>query len=263
MKIICSECNKVYHVDLSKIPPGVTGTKCKACGNSISLRQSATQPPPAKTAPGSSQAPPAPAPRAEIVQITCQYCSQQFKIKTRAIPEGVTSTRCKACGHKIFLKPGVTAAMPAIKAETAGGQNKGILNIACLYCGKKYSINAAKIPPGVKTTKCKACGRPMSLVAPPPGVATLKTDGEKPAFNKQPQTIQKFPDHDPDGPVIADTGQRVNPIWQKRRPLIALAAVLVLALVVYFAMTQWSRLGDSGPGLGTISAKKPGISLTD
>ncbi|MGD8344405.1 MAG: zinc-ribbon domain-containing protein [Desulfobacterales bacterium] len=253
MRVTCSKCKKIYTVDSSKIPPNISSTRCKACGNAISLQPPAQR----KKASGASQKPPK-APSGSI-QITCQYCSQQFKIKTRAIPEGVTSTRCKACGHKIFLKPGVTAAMPAIKAETAGGQNKGILNIACLYCGKKYSINAAKIPPGVKTTKCKACGRPMSLVAPPPGVATLKTDGEKPAFNKQPQTIQKFPDHDPDGPVIADTGQRVNPVWQKRRPLIALAAVLVLALVGYFAMTQWSRLGDSGLGLGTISAKKPAV----
>ncbi|MGD9149482.1 MAG: zinc-ribbon domain-containing protein [Desulfobacterales bacterium] len=253
MHITCSKCKKVYTVDASKIPPNVSKTPCKTCGAAISLRPTEQR----KKAPDASGAlPKAPS---DIIQITCQYCSQQFKIKAQAIPQGVTSTRCKSCGHKISLKTEDTAAKPAEKVKTPGEQTAGILNIACLYCGKKYSINAAKIPPGVKTTKCKACGRPMSLVAPSPGAAPLKTDGEKPVPHTQPQKNQKASDSDLDAPVIADASQRVNPIWQKRRPLVAVAAILLLVLAGYFAITQWSRLSDSGLGLGNISAKKPAV----
>lgn len=88
MQIICSQCKKVYSVNSSKIPPDVTSTRCKACGNAISLRPDAQQPTP-------QGAPPA---QSNIMQITCQYCSQQFKINSKVIPQGVTSTRCKACG---------------------------------------------------------------------------------------------------------------------------------------------------------------------
>jgi DNA-directed RNA polymerase subunit RPC12/RpoP len=94
-----------------------------------------------------------------VIRITCQYCSQQFKIKARAIPQGVTRTRCKSCGHKISLKPETTAASSTVKKQTVGAQKAGILNIGCLYCGKKYSINAAKIPPGVNTTSGAGCPR--------------------------------------------------------------------------------------------------------
>jgi hypothetical protein len=178
-------------------------------------------------------------------------------VDSSKIPPHVSSTRCKACGHKISLKPEATAVSSAVKSKTAGEQKTGIVNIACLYCGKKYSIKAAKIPPGVKTTHCKSCGRPMSLVVPSPVAATLKTDRGKPVPHPQPQKINKVKAHDPEAPIIADAGQRVNPIWQKRRPLVAVAAVLILVLAGYFAMTQWSKLSDSDFGLGNTIAKKP------
>ncbi|MCK5485901.1 MAG: zinc-ribbon domain-containing protein, partial [Desulfobacterales bacterium] len=88
MQITCSKCKKVYNVDQSKIPSGVTSTKCKACGNSISLR------------PG--------APKPAVMQITCLYCSKKYSINPKALPAGVTSTKCKACGHTISLKPRAT-----------------------------------------------------------------------------------------------------------------------------------------------------------
>jgi hypothetical protein len=240
-------------VDSSKIPAHVSNTRCKACGAAISLRPTARR----KKAPGAFQAPPKAA--SDMIQVTCQYCSQQFKIKARTIPPGVTSTRCKSCGHKISLKLETTAASSAVKGQTAGAQKAGILNIGCLYCGKKYSINAAKIPPGVKTTKCRACGRPMSLVVTPPGAATPKNDAGKPLVRPQPDKIQQAPVQEPYAPVIADAGQRVNPIWQKRRPLLAVAAILLVVLGGYFATTQWSRLSDSGFDLRHISAKKTAV----
>jgi predicted Zn finger-like uncharacterized protein len=37
------------------------------------------------------------------------------------------------------------------------------MKITCSNCQKSYQINEAKIPAGVKTAKCKACGHPMPL----------------------------------------------------------------------------------------------------
>ncbi|MGD9228817.1 MAG: zinc-ribbon domain-containing protein, partial [Desulfobacterales bacterium] len=91
MQIVCSKCKKVYNVDPNRIPSGITSTKCKTCGNSISLR------------PG---APKAPTPRdPAVMQITCQYCNKKYSVSPKSIPAGVTSTKCKACGHTISLKP--------------------------------------------------------------------------------------------------------------------------------------------------------------
>lgn len=239
MQISCSNCKKVYSVNASKIPPNINATRCKVCGGSVPLR------------PQKQLAVPASA--SEVVHINCQYCNKQFKIKSSAIPQGVTSTRCKSCGHNISLKPGATAATPSSEP-----QNAGTLVIVCLYCGKKYSINAAKIPPGVKTTKCKACGRPMSLQeATQTDIPALKN--ATPVVQPQPNKNPQVPFDNADAPVIADAGQSVNPIWQKRRPLLAVAAILLLMLGGYFAFTQWSKLSDGGIGLGSIFAKKPAI----
>lgn len=230
MQIICSKCNKVYNVDSSKIPPGVTATKCKACGNSIPLRQSAPQTPPA-SAPQAS-----PPPKAGIMQITCQYCSRQYQINPKAIPEGVTSTKCKACGHTISLKP--KAAAPAKPAQ----QNNGTKEITCLFCGKKYSINTAKIPPGVTSTKCKACGRNMSL-NPVAGltfafkdeISKKVTPSKSPKAEKDPPTRQV--------PIIQNIERTTPPVWRKPWALAAAAAVVVVLCVgVYFSGSMLTEL---------------------
>jgi predicted Zn finger-like uncharacterized protein len=251
MQISCSNCKKVYSVNSSKIPPNVNATRCKACGGPVPLRPKKSLTQPHSVSKAATAAP------SDVLQITCPYCSQQFKIKSRTIPHDVTRMRCKSCGYKIPVKAETTEAAATRKVETASQKKEGILNIACLYCGKKYSIHAAKIPPGIKTTKCKACGRPMSLAATPPDAATPKTGGEKPAPRIHPQQNTKVPLYDPDAPVIADAGQRVNPIWQKGRALIAAAAILLLALGGYFAVAQWSSLGEGSSGLSRIFAKKP------
>ena len=41
------------------------------------------------------------------------------------------------------------------------------MKITCPNCQKKYTINEAKLPTGVKTAKCKACGQRMPLGKPP------------------------------------------------------------------------------------------------
>ena len=256
MQITCSQCKKVYNVDSSKIPPEVTGTRCKACGNSIPFRPVAPRP----TPPAVSQAPPPQ--QSDVMQITCQYCNQQFNIKTKAIPRGVTSTRCKGCGHSISLTPAATAASPISERAESTEPNSGILKIACLYCGKKYSINAGKIPPGVTTTKCTACSRPMSLKAPQTGALAPKSESDNPLAQMQPQKIQKAPKgtpHDADIPVSADAGQPVNSIRQNRRALAVVAGIILVLLSSYFVMTHWSKLSDSRFGLDKIIAKKPAI----
>lgn len=168
MQITCSKCKKVYNVNPNKIPSGIASTKCKACGTSIPLPQSAPQPPPPRPA----QAPPPP--KAGIMQISCQYCSKQYNINPKAIPEGVTSTKCKACGHTISLTP-KDAKLPTPQPVQTVQQITDNKEITCLYCSKKYSINASKIPPGVTSTKCKACGHTISL-KPPTEIPALKSD---------------------------------------------------------------------------------------
>jgi len=37
------------------------------------------------------------------------------------------------------------------------------MKITCPNCQKKYTINEATLPPGVKTARCKACGQSMPL----------------------------------------------------------------------------------------------------
>ena len=105
MQITCLKCKKVYKVDPNKIPSGITSTKCRSCGNSIRLPKSGPQ----KPSPRRAQVPPSP--KSGFMKITCQYCSQQYNINPKAVPDGVTSTKCKACGHTISLK--TTAAAPA------------------------------------------------------------------------------------------------------------------------------------------------------
>jgi hypothetical protein len=254
MQIICSKCNKVYHVEPSKIPPGVTSTKCKACGNSISLRQSAPQSPPAKPA----QAPPAP--KAEIMQITCQYCSQHYNINPKAIPEGVSSTKCKACGHVISLKPDAAApAKPNLAKKDQ--QSTGTKEIICLYCGKKYSINAAKIPPGVTTTKCKACGRNLSLT-PAAGLDFAFKD----EISKK-VSPQKFPEtpinqQSPQVPIIQNIESASSPGWRKPWALAAAALFVVVCIGVYYGASKLSHLAKETIRADTVFKKEPETPVT-
>ncbi len=249
MQISCSNCKKVYTVNSSKIPPNVNTTRCKACGGSVPLhpQNSQTQPQSAsKTATPS-----------DIVQISCQYCSQQFKIKSSAIPQGVTSTRCKACGHAISLKPATDAAAPISKSAKPAASESGILEIACLYCGKKYSINSAKIPPGVKSTKCRDCGRPMSLQATQTGPSALQKDA--PPTQPQPHEAAQGAFEGAEAPLIADAGQRANPIWLSRRAFLAAAVLIIVLVAGYFAAANWYGLDKSRLGLDKIFAKKPAV----
>ena len=227
MQITCSKCKKVYNVDPDRIPSGVTGTKCKACGNSISLRPVAPQT--------------ATPPKATVMQITCQYCSKKYNINPKSIPAGVTSMKCKACSHTISLKPKSAAPPPKpVPAKTAG-QNTDTREITCLYCGKKYNIKASKIPPGVTTTECKACGRNLSLKPAAGLTSAFKDEISKkvtPLKSPKAQKDQQFPQVQ----ILQNIEPTIPPVWRKPWALAAAAAVVVLCIGVYYTGSKITQL---------------------
>ncbi len=236
MQITCSECKKVYNADPNRIPSGVTGTKCKACGNSISLRPAEAQATPALKA--------TPAAKAAVMQITCQYCSKIYNINPKSIPEGVSSIKCKACSHSITLKPKSAVPAPESVPAKTTGQNTDTREITCLYCGKKYSIKADKIPPGVTTTKCKACGRNLSL-KPAAGLTSAfkeeiskKVTPLKSASASKDQKVSQIP-------IIANIEPSTPPVWRKPWALAAAAAVVLLCIGFFYTgskITQMAKI---------------------
>jgi DNA-directed RNA polymerase subunit RPC12/RpoP len=251
MQITCSKCKKIYSVDQGKIPPGIASTKCKACGNSISLRPDLPQAPASAPLPG----PPKPA----VMQITCLYCSKKYSINPKSIPAGVTSTKCKACGHTISLKP-KTLEPPKPEAAKPAPQDTGKREITCVYCSKKYSINADKIPPGVTSTKCKACGHTISLKAAPAVDLAFKTKVDKKVSRLQQQPKVPTDKQDiPEAPPIVDMGRPVNPFWKKPWALAAAAGILIVVLAGYFVGTHWSQITGSRFGLDKVIGKKPAV----
>jgi transposase-like protein len=252
MQITCSKCKKVYNVNPNKIPSGIASTKCKACGNSIPLPQSAPQPPPPRPA----QAPPPP--KAGIMQISCQYCSKQYNINPKAIPEGVTSTKCKACGHTISLTP-KDAKLPTPEPVQTVQQITDNKEITCLYCSKKYSINAGKIPPGVTSTKCKACGHTISL-KPPTEIPALKSDIDQKIIALQQQS-KRSTGKQPvlDIPTVPDMGRPATPTFRKSWILAAAAGIIIIVLAGNLLKTNWNQVTGSRFGLDKVIGKKPAI----
>ena len=139
MRISCPNCNKTYSINPEKIPSHITTAKCKACGHAMPLNPAAAN---------KSSVP------AKICKIQCMYCSRKYKVDRSKIPPGVTSMKCKACGHAMSLQQ--------TKPETRppGDDN---FSVTCLYCNKTYTIDRAKIPENVEKTKCTSCGHSISL----------------------------------------------------------------------------------------------------
>jgi hypothetical protein len=189
------------------------------------------------------------------MQITCQYCSQHYNINPKSIPPGVTSTKCKACGHMISLKP--EAATPA-KPNPAkrDQQSTGTKEIICLYCGKKYSINAAKIPSGVTTTKCKACGRNLSLT-PAAGLDFAFKDeiSKKVSPQKSPETPKN--QQTPQVPIIQNIESASSPGWRKPWTLAAAALLVVVCIGVYYGGSKLSQLAKETIRADNVIKKEP------
>jgi hypothetical protein len=244
MQITCSKCKKIYNVNLDKIPSGITSTKCKTCGNSISLRPGAPEAP----------APPGPA----VTQITCQYCSKKYRVNPKSIPAGVTSTKCKACGHTISLTP-KDAAPPTPEPAQTVQQNTGDKKITCLYCSKKYSINASKIPPGVTSTKCKACGHTISLQAPKEIPAWQNDNDQKviPLEKQSKKSTGKQPA--PDIPTVPNIGRSATPIFRKSWILAAAAGIIITFFAGNLLKTNWNQITGSRFGINKIIGQKSAI----
>ena len=96
-KVKCLYCNRSYTIDQSKVPANVSTVKCKACGHAISLKQT-----PSETTDSKSGA----------SKITCLYCSKTYTIDLNKIPKGITTTKCKSCGHAISLNPKTSNDLP-------------------------------------------------------------------------------------------------------------------------------------------------------
>jgi hypothetical protein len=244
VQITCSKCKKVYNVNLNKIPSGITSTKCKTCGNSISLRPGVPQ----------ASAPPEPA----VMQITCQYCSKKYSVNPKSIPAGVTSTKCKACGHTISLAP-KDAAPPTPEPAQTVPQNTGNKKITCLYCSKKYNINAGKIPPGMTSTKCKACGHTLSL-KPPTEIPALKSDIDQKVIALQQQSKgSRGKQPALDIPTVPDMGRPATPAFRKSWILAAAAGIIIIVLAGNLLKTNWNQVTGSRFGLNKVIGKKPAI----
>jgi len=242
MQITCSKCKKAYNVDPKRIPSGVTDTKCKACGNAISLLPRKTQTPPAPKA--------SPAPKAAATQITCPYCSKKYNINPKSIPEGVSSITCKACSHTLALNLESAAPTPeAVPAKTAE-QNTDTREITCLYCGKKYSIKADKIPPGVTTTKCKACGRNLSLKPVAGLTSAFKDEISKKVTPLKSSTASKD-QNIPQIPIIQNIEPAAPPLWRKPWALAAAASLVLLCIGIYYAGSSITQVAK-----GNLSAEK-------
>jgi hypothetical protein len=257
MQITCLKCKKVYKVDPNKIPSGITSTKCRACGTSIPLPKRAPQ----KPTPRPAQAPASP--KSGFIKIICQYCSKQYNINPNAVPEGVTSTKCKSCGHTISLN---TQAATPVKPNPlkSAPQNTGTKEIACLFCGKKYNINPAKIPAGMTTTKCKACGRTMSLVEGQGSVSANKNDSDQKVILLQQKDNRSKPKQPAaDIPIVPEIGRPTTPIFRKTWALAAAAGIIIVLLAGYLLKTDWAQTTASHIGLHKVIAKKPAAKKTE
>lgn len=116
-RVTCLYCSRKYAFERSKIRPDVSTLKCKACGHSISLKQ----------AHADTKIPQDPGSK-----ITCLYCSKTYTIDRNKIPEGVTTTKCKSCGHAISLSPKHSTILPPKKAFETSGAYLNPPNIAKL-----------------------------------------------------------------------------------------------------------------------------------
>ena len=88
------------------------------------------------------------------MKIICPNCQKNYIINEARIPAGASKVKCKACGHKMRLKP-TDSPVPA--------SDNAVINRSCPYCGQAHALRQDKIPPGTTTIKCKSCNRPVPL----------------------------------------------------------------------------------------------------
>ena len=149
------------------------------------------------------------------MKVTCPNCQKKYNLNNAKIPAGVTTAKCKACGHPMPLK-GNAAVKPG--AGTDGIRNKKpakpsagtvIFNRSCLYCGQLHTLRRDKIPPGTASIKCKSCGRPLALkleeAATAELVHSLKKEASRPDAAPSPTKTAAQPARPPDVLVLTCT----------------------------------------------------------
>ena len=186
MQITCPNCKKNYTINPEKIPAHITTAKCKACGHTMPLKPASAK----KSSPA-----------AENSKIQCMYCSRKYSLDFSKIPAGVTSLKCKACGHAMSLKQpdSETPAPP-----------EAAFSVTCLYCSKTYSIDRSKLPKNIATTKCTSCGHAISLK---PKTSAILTPEKEPAASGaylKPHNLEKIVE-----PVSPTADEPSIPLWKK------------------------------------------------
>jgi predicted Zn finger-like uncharacterized protein len=111
------------------------------------------------------------------MKITCPNCQIKYTINEDRLPQGIKNAKCKACGHLMPLEQA-----PA----EASAKPDHLVKVVCPHCGQSYRLQQDKIPPALKTIKCKSCARPVplspaSITAP---VHSLKKESSAPAPEK-------------------------------------------------------------------------------
>ena len=223
MKITCPNCQKKYTINQAKLPSGIKTAKCKACGQSIPLKEA-----PAK----------APATPGPILKIACQYCGQSHSLQQDKIPSTAKTIKCKSCGRPVSLSQArgtapvhslkkelsaLAAGKPAAKPVTPPSRVDDLIRFMCAGCGKKYKIGQHKIPPNIVAVKCKACGHNIQL----PRKAAIKTadDHGQPAEHQD-----KTPPTKPD--LMSDETPPPVSRPRKKRWLFAAAACVLLVVIL-------------------------------
>ena len=193
MKITCSNCQKSYNINPTKIPAGIKSAKCKNCGHPMPLKAKAAVKPAAvrsiteaKDAVKSGAGTP-------VIKRSCLYCGQSHTLRRDKIPPDTATIKCKSCGRPVSLKleeAPKTSLVHSLKKEAsqpkaagapkeAGVQPPAVLTLTCASCNKRYKIQSHKIPPTAKSLKCRACGHriklPMPKVSPVEQISTPAT----------------------------------------------------------------------------------------
>ena len=211
MKISCPNCKKTYTINLEKIPQNVSTAKCKACGQTMTLKSAQTE----KSSPAK-----------DICKIQCLYCNRKYSVDRKKIPPNVSTLKCKACGRAMSLKQA--------SSQTDASPEEAF-TVTCLYCSKTYSIDRTKIPEDVSTTKCTSCGHAISLKPKRLKILAPKKELASAGAYLNPPKIEKLVQPDP---ASASPDQVAKPLWKKPWLIAAALALIVIGAGLIYNGSQ-------------------------
>ena len=109
-------------------------------------------------------------------------------------------------------------------------------SVTCLYCSKTYSIDRAKIPDNVATTKCTSCGHAISLKPKQSTILAPKKELATTGAYLNPPKIEKLVQ-----PAAASPEQPSKPLWKKPWLLAAALALIVIGVGVIYSGPQFTE----------------------